>query len=112
MTKQQYIQEMHNRDRVVIFVDDSNNIKAMLTFFITDDISKFNRSNELWNIPSEEDRDGKYVLIDRLITDHKQSLRYNFANTIKYFNSRFPNKKVVWKSRSRYGKKIRSKDSK
>ena len=111
MTKQEYIQEMHNKDRVIIFADDDNNIKALITFFITNDINKFRRSSELWNIPNGEDSDGRYIYIDRLITDHNQSLKANMPQMVSYFNNRFPNKEIVYKSRGKYAREICLKSS-
>lgn len=111
MTKEEYFNEMFIRDRLVTFIDDSNKLRALITFFITNNIDNFNRHKELWNIPNNEDLDGKYIIIDRLITDRKSNIRLNMRELIKYFNLKFPNKQIVYKSRSKNAREVYLKSS-
>ena len=111
MTKEEYIKEMHERDRVVIFANNNRNIKGLVTFFITDDISKFNRDSNVWDIPSGENLNGKYIYLDRLITDRNSNIKANIGQLINYFKTRFPDKQIVYKSRGRNAREICLKSS-
>jgi len=99
MDKIAYVAEMYSRDRLVVFCDKNNSPRAILTFFITNNIRNFIRK-DIWSAP-EEDINGLYIYIDKLISDRKSAVSPNIANLVNYFDNRFPNKKVVWHSRRR-----------
>ena len=99
MTKENYFKCMHLKNRCIVFADDEQKIRAMATFVITDDPTSIRRSG-LWGLP-EENPQGKFILVDRLITDRNSSLRNGMIDMLNYFKKKYPDKKVVWKSRKK-----------
>ena len=95
-TKEQYIKEMHDKDRLVLVTDDNNIVKAMLGFSIVS--NPMIKRDDVWSIPNEDMR-GDYILIDRLITDRLTPIKCNLRMVIEYLKNRFPNKKVIWNTR-------------
>jgi len=104
MTKEIYVSVMHLRNRCVLFTDDNNNIRGLVTFFITDNPKNVIRDG-IWGIPKEKN-DGEWIMVDRCITDREASIRPNLIELIKYFKQRFPDKKVVWQSRGKKNAEI------
>ena len=90
---------MHALDRAVVAVGENDEPKGIITFFITDTPDKVER-NGIWGIPKENAK-GKYLVIDRVISDRKTSVRNNLLGVIEYFNKRFSDKEVVWQSRNK-----------
>ena len=97
--KQTYIKNLYERDRVLIFTDDNYRIKGIMAYFITDNIEQFKRE-DIWSMP-DEDENGRFIYIDKLITDKNSNLRSNFLDTMKYLQSKYPGKKIIWHSRRR-----------
>lgn len=98
MDKIQYIKLMHLRDRCVVFTDEDNKIRALATFVITNEPNNIIRNN-IWDIPRNDNPEGKYVCVDRIISDRKQSIKEGMMNLTNYFNNHYPNKLMVWQTR-------------
>ncbi len=96
MLKEQYVRVMHLKDRCVVFTDKNNIMRALATFAITNEPLNKNP----WDIPKEA-KDGKFVFIDRLITNRKSEIRTNMREMVKYFKNRYPGKKIIWNSRNK-----------
>lgn len=87
---------MHLKNRCIVFTDKENKMRALATFAI---VNKPVNKNP-WDIP-KEDRGGKFLLVDRLITDKKSEIRTNMRELIKYFKTKYPNKCIIWQSRKK-----------
>ena len=106
MDKQEYIETLHENDRLLVVVDDDLHIVATIAFFLTDNPKKFIR-NDIWSIPKGAlQENGKFFFVDKLITDHKIDLRGNLFTFFDYVKQKYPDKEIVWLSRGGHNGEI------
>lgn len=76
-----YIREMLNRKRILA-ITNGEEIDAIISYFLTDNISKFeNKPN--WSTPSDSE-DGEIMFIDKMVARKwTKSLRVSIYNAIK-----------------------------
>lgn len=99
LNKEQYLKIMHLKNRCAMFIDDGNKTHALVTFVITDNPKNIER-NGVWGLPKENIK-GKFIVVDRLISDRNYKIKENIPKLLSYFQTRFPTKQVVWISRGR-----------
>lgn len=80
-----YLAEMLRRRRVIV-ISENDNIKALICFFLTDSVSKFN-NRPLWSCPPDTNN-GNIFFVDKMIAEHwTPSLRRYLRDEVEL---RFP----------------------
>lgn len=76
-----YISEMLRRNRVMM-IDGDNGMEALVCYFITDDVSKFN-NRPMWSCPQDSEQ-GKIIFIDKMVAlKFTNSLRHAIQDAIE-----------------------------
>lgn len=76
-----YISEMLRRNRVMV-IDGDNGMEALICYFITDDVTKFN-NRPLWSCPQDSER-GHTIFIDKMVARHwTHALRREVQSSIE-----------------------------
>ena len=83
-----YLREMLRRNRVMVVQNDIGDIEALITYFITDDATKFYKKGP-WDTP-EENLGGKHVYFDKMVAKDfghfKIGIRHRFREFMEdYF---------------------------
>jgi len=99
MSKETYIKIMHNKDRLLVFTDENMKARGMVSWVLTNSPENMVR-DDIWSIP-QEDKDGQWIFIDRLVSDEQYPIRTNMLGLMKYFKQKYPDKKVIWHSRGK-----------
>ncbi len=95
--KQLYLKLMHLKERLFLFVTGGDKVVGGVSWVLTNDPRSLLREN-IWSVP-KEDENGKYVYLDRLITDRKQSIFFGLRNLCNHFWTLYPDKRICWHSR-------------
>lgn len=96
-SKELYFMQMHKKDRVILFFDKES-VVGGITYVFTDNPEMLNERRNIWSIP-KEDKNGKFVYIDRLTTNRKQSILSGLKELCRYFWTKYPEKQICWHSR-------------
>ena len=97
--KKYYFHKMNLKGRLLFGYSSENKVIGVVTFFLTNDPNRFIR-DDIWSVP-KEDENGKYIYLDRIVTNRNIDLASQLEILKKYFDYQFPNKQIIWHSRRR-----------
>jgi len=93
--RDEYFKKMYEKDRLFIFLNDDSQVRGFISYFISDNPRT---RTDIWSLPDDNPQ-GKYICLDRLVTDKQGGVRDNKRSFFNFIKLKHPNKQIMWHSR-------------